>query len=549
MGVVYKARQQPFGRIVALKMVLAGAHAGKQIRSRFRIEGQAISRLQHPHVVQIYEFGEQDDLPFYSMEIIDGGSLSARLARGPMFPRDAAEVVRKLADAVHYAHQEQVLHRDLKPANILLTRAGEPKIVDFGLAKLLDEQDGQTCSDIVLGTPSYMAPEQAEARSADIGPATDIYALGAVLYQALTGTPPFKGASKPETLRQVVQAPAIAPSLQRPDVPRVLDAICLKCLEKDPQRRYATAADLRDDLGRFRRGEPTVARPPRWPSRARRWAYRHALALGAAVAALTLLGGLYWRDPQRVLNEADRLLRDGRPLNLVGPQGAPGYLRVVMGQPWSRVMQANDDCLAIHTWSACLVELLPALPCDSYVFRGQVRHETGEARSEAGLYFGGHDYQGFAPRTYTLLTFAYNDVATTAPNPDNSPLLEAVGFNGEPSNLLKPRHFRILVGPPFRPVRPGQWAATDHPPRWRDLEVEVRPDAVRASFDGVAVGEAEAKKLRGPLEGQRHLMIRNPPPGAYDEPAYRPRGSLGLWLVRGTASFRNVTITPLAQSS
>jgi tRNA A-37 threonylcarbamoyl transferase component Bud32 len=257
MGVVYKARQKSLNRVVALKMILAGAHAGPTELARFRQEAEAVARLRHPNVVQIHEIGEQDGLPFISLEFVDGGSLESRLRGKPLPPADAARLVEALARAVQAAHDQNVVHRDLKPANVLLSADGTPKITDFGLAKKHGER-GQTQTGNVMGTPSYMAPEQASA-SKQVGPAADVWALGAILYECLTGRPPFRAANAMDTIIQVLGDDPAPPRQIDPAVPRDLEAVCLKCLEKDPARRYDRAADLADDLRRFLDGEPVRA--------------------------------------------------------------------------------------------------------------------------------------------------------------------------------------------------------------------------------------------------------------------------------------------------
>jgi serine/threonine-protein kinase len=265
MGVVYKARQVSLDRLVALKMIRTGPHAGPQERNRFHLEATAVARLQHPNIVQIYEVGELDGHPYLALEFVEGGSLAQQLEGGPLPPHDAAALVETLARAIHAAHERGIVHRDLKPANILLTADGTPKISDFGLAKLL-EGDGlipttyQTQSGAILGTPNYMAPEQAQGLIRAIGPATDVYALGALLYETLTGRPPFQGATVLETLEQVRVQDPMLPRSVRGAIPRDLEAICLKCLEKEPRKRYASTAALAEDLGRFLRGEPVSAR-------------------------------------------------------------------------------------------------------------------------------------------------------------------------------------------------------------------------------------------------------------------------------------------------
>ena len=276
MGIVYKAIHLQLKRPVALKMILAGAHAASEGLARFRTEAEAVACLQHPNIVQIYEIGEQDGLPYLSLEFVDGGSLAQKLSGTPFPPRQAAELVETLAGAIHQAHQRDIIHRDLKPANVLLTAEGTPKITDFGLAKKLDGASGKTASGAVMGTPSYMAPEQASGKIRALGPTTDVYALGAILYESLTGRPPFKGATLVETLRQVVNEEPVSPQQLQSSIPRDLETICLKCLHKEPARRYADAAGLAEDLQRSRKGEPIVARPVGVLERGLKWARRQS---------------------------------------------------------------------------------------------------------------------------------------------------------------------------------------------------------------------------------------------------------------------------------
>jgi WD40 repeat protein len=291
MGVVYKGKQVKLNRLVALKMILAGSHAGEEDLARFRTEAEAIARLQHPNIVQVFEVGEHEGKPFFSLEFCPGGSLDKDLGGTPLRPRKAASLVETLALAMQAAHRRGIVHRDLKPANVLLLRDGTPKITDFGLAKKLDEA-GQTASGAVMGTPSYMAPEQASGKSKEIGPATDVYALGAILYECLTGRPPFKAATPLDTILQVVADAPVPPTQLNAQVPPDLETICLKCLQKDPRQRYASAAKLAKDLGRFLDGEPIQARPVGRLERAIKWARRNRMvaALTAAVAASLLLG-------------------------------------------------------------------------------------------------------------------------------------------------------------------------------------------------------------------------------------------------------------------
>ena len=277
MGVVYKARHRSLDRVVALKMILSGAAATDAERWRFRAEAEAAARLQHPNIVQVYEVGEADGRPFLALEYVPGGSLAAQLTGHGIDPRQAAELVLQLAEAVRHAHDHGIVHRDLKPANILCssefrvpgsgsvnskleTRNSKLKIADFGLAKRLDADRGQTQSGAILGSPSYMPPEQALGDAKAVGPAADVYALGAILYELLTGRPPFKGGTLLETLELVRTTDPVAPRHLRARLPKDLETICLKCLQKEPGRRYATAGELADDLRRFLAGEPITAR-------------------------------------------------------------------------------------------------------------------------------------------------------------------------------------------------------------------------------------------------------------------------------------------------
>jgi serine/threonine-protein kinase len=297
MGVVYRARQVQAGRLVALKMILAGPQVGPGELTRFRTEVTAAARLAHPGIVTVYEVGEHNGLPFFSLEYCPGGSLKQKLAGAPLPPRQAAELVADLAEAMHEAHRHEIVHRDLKPANVLLTADGKPKVADFGLAKKLSEP-GLTASGAIVGTPSYMAPEQAATgprRRGPVGPAADVYGLGAVLYECLTGRPPFKAATALDTLLLVLNEEPLPPSRLLPGVRRDLETICLKCLQKEPRERYGSAAALAEDLRRFLEGRPIRARPvSRWV-RAWKWCRRNPRVAAPAAAAillgLTLLAG------------------------------------------------------------------------------------------------------------------------------------------------------------------------------------------------------------------------------------------------------------------
>jgi serine/threonine protein kinase/Tfp pilus assembly protein PilF len=350
MGVVYKARHLRLNRFVAVKMILTGSYAGQRDRSRFNTEAQAVARLQHPHIVQIHEVSEQDGTPFFSLEYVAGGSLAQKLAGKPLPSRTAALLVETLARAVQHAHEQGIIHRDLKPANVLLApsdalrglRLGrpeeaawyEPKITDFGLARLLDpDADRNVANDSQrtegpVGTPPYMAPEQAgglgwtgdQVNGASANRSTDVYALGAILYEALTGRPPFIAATALETLQQVQTLDPVPPRRLQPQVPRDLETICLACLRKDPTARYASALDLADDLRRFLDGKPIRQRPAAFWEPAAKWARRRPAAaawvvLGIVAILGAVAGGLYWLQHreewarQRALDQYQQFLQ------------------------------------------------------------------------------------------------------------------------------------------------------------------------------------------------------------------------------------------------
>lgn len=344
MGVVYKARQISLNRLVALKMILSGSHAGPTERERFKREAESVAALQHPHIVQIFDIGEANGHPYLALELVEGGSVANHLTGTPWEATPAAELIEILARTMQFAHDAGIVHRDLKPGNILLHVEGRkveshtvgadnsaaaafttlrladlrPKVTDFGLAKRLDETVGGegTRTGAVMGTPSYIAPEQASGKTRDIGPATDVYALGAILYELLTGRPPFRGETPLDTVLQVLHDDPVPPKKLHPQIPRDLETICLKCLSKQPAMRYASATALADDLRRFLNGEPIKARPLSAWGRGVKWARRHpalTVLLGTTVAAtialVAVLSVAYFRVSEAVsAKEYERLL-------------------------------------------------------------------------------------------------------------------------------------------------------------------------------------------------------------------------------------------------
>jgi len=287
MGVVYQARQRKLQRIVALKLIPAGLWTSSEAGRRLLEEARAAAAVRHPRIVTLYEVGEVHGQPYLAMEYVPGRSLADRLEAGPWTPTAAAEVLLPIAEAVDALHRRSLIHRDLKPSNILLDEAGQPFVSDFGLAQMVHGPVASKERSLVVGTPSYMPPEQAAGRWAAIGPRSDVYSLGAILYECLTGRPPFRASSVVDTLLQVLEREPTTPRQLRPDVPPALEAICLKCLEKDPAARYGSAAELAADLERFLHGEVVAAQPATWARRVRNWVSRQP-ALAARLGGLTL---------------------------------------------------------------------------------------------------------------------------------------------------------------------------------------------------------------------------------------------------------------------
>jgi WD40 repeat protein/serine/threonine protein kinase len=313
MGVVYKARQLSLNRIVAVKMILAGQLASEADVRRFRSEAEAAAQLQHSNIVAIHEVGEYDGRNYFSMDYVEGTSLAVVVRENPPQPRQAVAIVRVIAETIEYAHRRGILHRDLKPSNVLIDATGQPRVTDFGLAKRIEGGSELTATGAILGTPSYMPPEQASGERGRVGPASDVYALGAILYELFTGRPPFRADSPLDTLLQVLQADPVGPRLLNPNLPRELETITLKCLQKEPNGRYRTAQDLADDLGRYLRGEPVHAQPVDSITRLWKWCRRNpavaslsaaSVVLLAAVAVTASIGYFTSRGAEAIANKA-----------------------------------------------------------------------------------------------------------------------------------------------------------------------------------------------------------------------------------------------------
>jgi serine/threonine-protein kinase len=538
MGVVYKAQQARPRRLVALKMILSsvGEGAGLELVARFRAEADAAARLRHAHIVPIFEYGEHAGQPLYSMEFVEGGGLDKKLAAGPLAPRDAAALVETLARAVHYAHEQGVLHRDLKPANVLLDADGQPKVSDFGLAKEFEGSGTSTASGI-FGTPAYMAPEQ--AGSAPLGPAVDVYGLGAVLYEALTGRAPFHGSSKWETLAKVCTQPPEAPRRLRPDAPADLEAVCLNCLEKAPGRRYPTAAALADDLRRFLDGESTRARPSRWPARAWRAVRRRpALNLLRVAAAALLIAAVTWgavayfTNPERAREENERELDAGRPVTFIGETGEPKW-SVVYGDAAAVIGTDPDGAFTVVSpLGVALVEMAPNPRQKSFRFHAEVRHIDAGELGTVGVYVGhSRKTTDVGPHDFvTALTFADRGIL-----PPRQLFVQLQGCCQAPAatwNVVE-----LLPVDKAAPLPPIPLGANG----WRPLTIDVTPEQITirsGETDLGTVSHAHMAVAAGRATSGRAGF------GGFTL-AVAPGGGLGLYIYHGTASFRRVGIEPL----
>jgi eukaryotic-like serine/threonine-protein kinase len=546
MGVVYKARQLRLNRIVAVKMIRAGSHASSGERERFAVEGEAVARLRHPNVIQVHEFNENDGQLFLCMEYLEGGTLDVKVDGKRLPLREAAQLVQTLANAVHVAHQQHIVHRDLKPANVLLAADGTPKISDFGLAKLLDAEGGQTAPDAVLGTPSYMAPEQAEGKAKEVGPQVDVYALGAILYQALTGRPPFKGATKMETLDQVRTLEPVPPTRLRREVPRDLEAICLKCLEKAPGDRYGSGGALAEDLERWLGALPTLARPLGRLGRGWRLVRRHAWGMATivclVVTGLLITAGAYYSSAERKRAAVEERLASRADVVIVGPRGEPAWSEWALG---TGSITTAEEAEKVFTFSAFdpIVLLLVRNPQGPYRFSAEVRHRDDTGGGEVGLCF--LYSRQTTPREvfHCYCTLGFNDFKSFQPGPDGKPLYATAvcaihRSQGSDGDRLIPAGGKDYI--PAALATPGVFP-------WRSLAVEVGPEGIQAFWEGEPFPRVSREEL---LEGFQSINTeivdgpRSVPVFPDFKPSFTDRDGIGLYVKHAKASFRNVVVQP-----
>lgn len=562
MGDVFLAREYPTERLVAMKMLRS---PGNTIAvERFVSEVRALARLDHPHIVKVLATDFLRQQPFFTMEYVKGETLAARLRRGPMEPREAAQLMMIVARAVHAAHLAQVLHRDIKPSNILLDEQGQPHVSDFGLAKLLDRDDGLTTMSGPLGTPSYMPPEQCSRRFGPIGPAADVYSLGATLYQMVTGQLPHSGSSPAEILRRIEYEMPVRPRALRPDLPLALEAIILKCLQKRPHDRYPTAEALAEDLERFLQDTaPSAPLHTPW-RRLLVWASHHRPRLMVATAMLLLLvmgailGAVLPRrdppSPEAALQAMLQQLRRGQPVTVIGPTGLPAWYKVLHGNVAISSDETSERACVYSSLGHGLMLLLPEVPTDDYTVQAEIRlvnlvTPRREGLQTGGLFFNYQRDESAMPGCvfHAAKHISFLDHHYTPEKPQDYPHPEYVSL-GDVILLERPSEFPMLSfgnGKYRYPFSPSLFC----PAPWRKVEIRVHPQSVEAYWrndrgEMVRFAHVRLGDLLHGADNAAEALRKSFPQLDYPTPDWNPRYGLGLWCHRAVYAIRNLTITP-----
>jgi tRNA A-37 threonylcarbamoyl transferase component Bud32 len=563
MGVVYQARHPQLDLDVALK-TMRGEADSPAATERFLREARAVALLNHPNIVRWYDAGYAEGSHFYTMALMPGGSLKDHRQSLVGDARRVAAIMEKVARGMQHAHEHGILHRDLKPGNILLDARGEPLVSDFGLAKFMDSSEDLTASSNVLGTVPYMAPELLSRPVQKASPASDIWALGVIMYELLTGRRPFIAEEPMELLHQVAAAEPPAPRTLNPDIDRALQTIVLKCLEKTPAVRYRSAGELADDLGRWLRGERIGARPQPWPMRMLRRVKRrpvvYTLTLAAAVAAA--VGLTLWlagppadegsaappqpqvkndrqdgpankdpkqpkvQDPETALVETQKQLARGEKVELVGLQGPPRWFR--WSQTDGTTGQAKDGTWLLDSRNPNLMVLMPDPSCEHFLLKADLRqHETFEKDTHGvvGLFVGGQKFPA-PPYDYISFNSAFGDMGLYAGKGE----LILYAFSNQAGQAPH------LVNSPYKwdfPAAIGDWHTT---------ALEVHPDRIIVYFDKLPPMELSAAKIEKYMTKGALIALNEK---GMTPPTFGPRHACGIFVRYATVSVRNVTITPL----
>ncbi len=543
MGEVRRVRQISCDRDVVVKMFAGG---DRDDMERFRRGAEDQARLNHANIVPVYEVGEL----FFAMELAEGGSLDQQIAARPQPPEQAARCVETLARAMQYAHEQGIVHRDLKPANVVLTADGVPKITDFGLAKHLDAKSAHTQSGALVGTLAYMAPEQVAGKHKLVGPHTDVYALGCILYEMLTGQVPFSAKSPLEFLQRVQhQLPEPMRKLS-PGVSPGLESICRQCLEKQPQRRYSSAQELAQDLGRWLHDKRPRAHG--FPARASRFLRAHpilhatvALIMLATLSAVVAVQAAnYYLDPDRVVKDYLEELERGHRVHLMGATGGPRWQKWVIGDASIVDAPGRDGTFSFSTLAHAYLELMPVLPAQGFRFRVQVRHEfagVGGEEAETGVYFVRSSLETAKGTEHCFCAFRFNDGTPNAR--DDGKLVSEVSLGVRrrrtpgrfqaPGSAWPALSIEVLPGDMQNPK--GR--------RWRTLIVEMTDANVSATWDGQPLGTTAISTLVDDFQkaANRPAVIHEPTLN----PSFAPVGGLGIYVTDGWASFRNAVVEVL----
>jgi hypothetical protein len=529
MGIVYHAQDTRLGREVALKVVRSGVLARPEELERFSREAKAVAQLNHPHIVPLYEVGTYDDQHYFTMELARAGSLADHRARLQADRRAAVALLLKVARALAHIHAQGLLHRDLKPANILLRDETTPLVSDFGLAKAVGVDADLTRTGAAVGTPAYMAPEQASGVPERVSSATDIWSLGVIAYELICGIRPFANTDERRLIDAIVHDPPHAPRKVRCDVDRDLETIVLKCLEKEPGQRYASAAALADDLEAWLAGEPIRARPVGRLRHTLRWSRRHwrAVTLTTIASALLVAAMIVrpWEDPEQALHDIEARLAAGQPVMLLDEAGTLPWSRELA--PCQVLSHRGDPALTVSAERVGLLLLVPDPKVLHYRFEGEVRIDSG-SDAHAGLFFCHSRHDSQRGVLHAFLAAILDFPVPAKGNPE-------VGFS-----LV---HFvpEGLKGA-WRGGGPGgsrriKCSADD----WYHLTVDASPTVIRLAVDGQEVYSlSETNRIAG-----ANLMLRNRPDlKGVAHPVFWPGGGLGLSVTNGTASFRHIRVIP-----
>jgi serine/threonine-protein kinase len=547
MGVVYKAWDPALKIYVALKTLkTARAEEAPDSVERFSRETRALARLDHPHIVRIYDVGRYEGRAYFAMGFMPGGSLDRELDRYRE-PRLAAGLVEKIARAVHYVHENDIVHRDLKPANILLDEHGEPRLTDFGLAKFRDGEMELTRQGAVLGTPMYMSPEQAGGRLNQIGPATDIWALGVILYQLLTGSRPFQASQHEEVAGLILSAAPPRPRTLKPGLDRALETIVLKCLEKRPEDRYASAAALATDLGLWLSGESILAQPPSAATRLARFIGRHSTA-AAAAALLTafvliapfLIGanaaGREQAELRQIqeqnLEQVRQEMGPGIAAELLPLRGRPESYKRRVGNPTLFTLAGEVLTLELGSFRVGALDLLPASPQDSYRFSADVNITVTTTRrgTGGGIYVAAAECEGpdgWPEQWFVTLGFPeFSDPPAV--------VCQLHRYFGPPS-LRDPQTTYLFSGP-----LPSQGGTADK--HWQHLQIDVSTEEIVPWYEGKPIAKIGREHLE---KGLQELAGRIPVSAKFPLVEGLLHGPPGLWTRNADTMFRNATVEPL----